>query len=101
MRKAALLSASNPFPDQEIVWPVGKVVGEGCVKLVVKHVFPIQEKITGHNLIFMNGQEQESMMRVHESPPNILKETIGLREKTVLILPHSQVHLKKGPQFLL
>src|SRR2546430_4689163 len=60
-----------------------------------------QEEITGHNLILVNCQEQKSMMRVHESPPNILKETIRLCEKTVLVLPHFQMHFNERPQFLL
>ena len=101
IRKAPLLSALNPFPDQQIVRPRRKVIMEGRIELVVERVFPIQEEITCHNLILVNRQKQKSVIRIHELPPDILKETIRLREKTVFILPHFQVHLKKETQFLL
>src|SRR5437879_12428322 len=45
-RKTPLLSALNPFPDQQIVRPGSNVITEGRIELVVERDFPIQEEIT-------------------------------------------------------
>src|SRR5438045_5841866 len=41
------------------------------------------------------------MLRFHEKPPDILKETVRLSEKTVLVFPNFQMHFKECPEFLL
>ena len=41
------------------------------------------------------------MLRFHELAPDILKETVRLREKAVFVFPYFQMHLKECPQLLL
>ena len=98
---STIFSLLDPFPDQQVVRPVLKIVGKRGVEFVVERILPLQEEIARHNLVPMNRQKKESLLRVHEMVPDVLKEAVGLREKAVFVFPDLQVHLEKGPQLLL
>src|SRR5206468_7865124 len=99
--EAAFFSFLNPVPDEQVVRPVREIVGEGRIELVIQRVLPLQKKIASHDLVFVNGEQQEPVLWLHKTAPDILQETVGLRQQTILVFAHFQVHLEEGAQFLL
>src|SRR6266513_550952 len=71
---SAIFSLLDPFPDQQVVRPVRKIVGKRGVEFVVQRILPLQEEIARHNLVPMNRQKKESLLR--ETKPLVRKRHV-------------------------
>src|ERR1700722_7604161 len=78
-----------------------ETAGKRGIEFVIEGVLPHQEEIRGNDFVFGESHEKKSFVCFHKLAPDILEEAVRLREKAILVFPHSQMHLKKCPQLLL